>query len=213
MELTWHGHSCFRMMERGTASIVTDPYDESIGYGPLKLRADVVTISHDDSAYNAKDKIRNARLTLSSPGEYEIGGVFITGVASYDIETSDRLSVMFVFEFDGLTICHLGALDHIPASSQIEDLGAIDVLLVPVGGGGALNSAQAVEVVGMMEPAIVAPMHYQTPDCKLKLDPLDRFLKEMGISSVRQHNSETLKITRSGLPSETEIVVLDYKLP
>ncbi len=212
MELTWHGHSCFRMIERGTASIVTDPYDESIGYAPLKLRADVVTISHDDPAYNAVDKVRNVHLTLTSPGEYEIGGVFITGVASYNTDLSHRLSHMFVFEFDGLTLCHLGALDHIPTSSQIEELGAIDVLMVPVGGGSALNSTQAVEVINMMEPAIVVPMHYKTPDCRLKLDPLDRFLKEMGVSSVRQHDSETLKVTRASLPEETEIVVLNYKL-
>jgi len=212
MELTWHGHNCFRMMERGTASIVADPYDDGIGYASLKLRADVVTVSHNDLAYNAAAKIRNVRLTLGSPGEYEIGGVFITGVASANADQSSRLSLMFVFEFEGLAVCHLGALDHIPASAQIEELGAIDVLMVPVGGGGALTGPQAVEVVGMMEPAIIIPMHYQTPDCTLRLDPLDRFLKEMGVSSVRQHDSDTLKIAKSGLPEETEIVVLDYKM-
>lgn len=215
MELTWYGHNCFRMIERGMASIVTDPYDESIGYAPLKLRADVVTVSYDDLGYNAAAKIRITRLMLSSPGEYEIGGVFITGVASFDAsaEVQDRPpSLIFVFDFDGTTLCHLGALAHIPSQSEIEALGAVDVLMVPVGGGGALNSGQSAEVISMIEPRIVVPMHYKTPDCVLKLDPLERFLKEMGIPSVRKHESSSLRISQSGLPDETEIVVLDYKL-
>jgi L-ascorbate metabolism protein UlaG (beta-lactamase superfamily) len=209
MEITWYGHSCFRMMERGVASIITDPFDESLGYGTPNLRADIVTVSHDAPGHNAVDMVKKAEYTLSRPGEYEIGGVFITGLATYDPnaapEDTER-NVIFVFDFDKLTVGHLGDLDHVPSQSQVEEMGAIDLLLVPVGGGSALNSAQAAEVISLIEPNVVIPMHYKTPHTKLDLDPLDKFLKELGISEVTEE--ESLKISRSSSSEETEVVVL-----
>lgn len=212
MEITWYGHSCFRMMERGVASIVTDPFDESIGYETPRLRADIVTISHDAPGHNAESIVKGKVHTLVRAGEYEIGGVFITGVATYDSNQRAedlRLNVIYVFDFGGLTVCHLGDLDHVPDQSQIEALGPIDVLLVPVGGGEALGSSQAGEVISLIEPSIVVPMHYQTPNCKIELDPVDKFLKEMGVSSVEE--VDTLKVTTSSLPEDTQVVVLQYE--
>lgn len=209
MEITWYGHSCFRLLERGVASIITDPFDGSLGYGAPNLRGEIVTISHDAPGHNAVDAVKKVEYTLSRPGEYEIGGVFITGVATYDRsaapEDTER-NIVFVFDFDKLTVCHLGDLDHVPTQSQVEELGAIDVLLVPVGGGSALNSSQAAEVISLIEPSIVVPMHYKTPQSKLDLDPLDKFLKELGISEVTEE--ESLKVSRGTSSEETEVVVL-----
>ncbi len=211
MEIAWYGHSCFRMVERGAASIVTDPYDESIGYGVPRLRADIVTVSHDAPGHNALNVVKNASYALTRPGEYEIGGVFITGVETYNPGRAegDRRNIIFVFDFGHLTVCHLGDLNHVPTQAQIEQLGPVDVLLVPVGGGGALNSGQAAEVISLIEPSIVIPMHYRTPVCVLDLDPLDKFLKEMGISSIEE--VESLKVTGGSLPEETQVVVLQYE--
>jgi len=211
MEITWYGHSCFRIVERSVASIVTDPYDEQIGYSPLRLKADIITISHDAPGHNAVDGAKGAEHVLNRPGEYEIGGVFITGVAMFDVATEHRSgpNVVYTFDFNGLMVCHLGDLDMVPNQSQIETLGPIDVLLTPVGGGGALTSSQAIEVISLIEPGIVVPMHYKTPATSLSLDPLDKFLKEMGIGAVETLDS--LKVTSSGADEETRVVVLKYE--
>lgn len=211
MEITWYGHSCFRFMERGVASIVADPYDKSIGLGEPKVPAsDIVTISHDARGHNNVELVKKVTHVLDRPGEYEIGGVFITGLATYNPEVEPdetRQNIVFLYDFDRARIAHLGDLDHVPSQSQIEQFGPIDVLLVPVGGGGALNSSQAAEVISLIEPGVVVPMHYHTKKHRLGLDPLDKFLKELGIAEPQRESS--LKVTSGTLSEETQVVVLD----
>lgn len=211
MDISWYGHSCFRFVERGKAAIVTDPYGDGIGYQlPKKMRADVVTVSHDAPGHaNVRDWPRTTHI-ITGPGEYEIGGVFVIGVAMNDPQASDyRLNVAYLFDFDGLTVAHLGDLDYIPSQSQIDALGAVNVALVPVGGGKTLKAAQAAEVISLIEPQIVIPMHYKTPQTTLKLDEVDRFLKVMGISKV-QHE-KTLRITASLSDEQTQVVILEVQ--
>ncbi len=208
MDITWYGHSCFRIAERGIATIITDPFGPDIGYGELNLKGDIVTISHDAPGHNFLDAVKKLKYILDRPGEYEIGGVFITGVATWDPNGGDRIrrNLIWVYQFEDLTISHLGDLAHVPTQAEIEELGPIDVLLVPVGGGRALNSGQAGEVISLIEPSIVVPMHYQTPHTTVPLEPLDNFLKEMGVSSVEELDS--LRINASSLGEETRVVVL-----
>lgn len=214
MEIAWHGHSCFRMIERGMASVVTDPYDDSIGYGSLKLKADIVTVSHDAPGHNNLDAVKGSDVhPITGPGEYEIGGVFITGIATETDkrkkDANGKRNTLYLFDFDGLTVCHLGDLNHVPSQAQIEALGSVGVVLVPVGGGGGLNAAQAAEVVSLLEPSVVIPMHYQTDETTLKLDPVGKFLKEMGVGVIKPEPG--LKLTKSNLPDETRVVVLEHK--
>src|SRR3954468_19214661 len=199
MEISWFGHSCFRLSERGKATIVTDPFDSSLGYDVPKLKADVTTISHDAPGHSNYEAVKNVQRVLSGPGEYEIGGVFIIGAAMNNNELPKR-NVAYMFDFDGLTVVHLGDLDHVPQQSTIETMGSVDIALVPVGGGGGLNATQAAEVIGMLEPSIVIPMHYKTDDSTLELDPVDKFLKEMGVSRIQQ--DDVFKVTKSSLPEQ-----------
>jgi len=220
MEITWYGHSCFRLTERNYATVVTDPYDnKSIGYDSLRLKSDIVTVSHDAPGHNNTDAVKGTSHIIDGAGEFEIGGVFITGVQadpasarkkakSKDGEASAR-NTIYVFDYDGITVAHLGDLQEIPTQSEIESLGTINVALVPVGGGGGLNAAKAAEVISLIEPNLVIPMHYSTPDAKVSLEPLNKFIKEMGLSKAE--NQPSLKVTRSGLPGETHVVVLDYQ--
>ncbi len=214
MEITWYGHSCFRLTERGLATIVTDPYDNSIGYDTPRLKADIVTVSHEAPGHNNVELVKGAR-PITGPGEYEIGGVFITGISTHQPADKKKKSengtknTLYLFDFDGLTVAHLGDLDHVPTQAQIEDLGTVSVALVPVGGGGGLNAAQAAEVISLIEPSIVVPMHYKTPETTLKLDSLSKFLKEMGLGAVKAEESLTVK--KNSLPEETHVVVLEYK--
>lgn len=215
MEITWYGHSCFRLTERSMATVVTDPFDnKSIGYSPLKLKADIVTVSHDAPGHSNTDAVKGTSHVISGPGEFEIGGVFITGVQTDGTASGKKAkeqvrNTLYVFDYDGLTVAHLGDLQQVPTQTEIEALGTVNVVLVPVGGGGGLNAAKAAEVISLLEPNIVIPMHYSTSDTKVSLDSLGKFLKEMGLSKPQTQPS--LKVTRSGLPDETHVVVLDYQ--
>jgi L-ascorbate metabolism protein UlaG (beta-lactamase superfamily) len=208
MEITWYGLSCFRLIDRGKASIITDPYSSKLGLAPLKVRGDVVTISHDAPGHNFDGGVSGRRHTLSGPGEYEIGGVFITGISTIE-EVGQTQNLLFLFDFGDITIAHLGDMSKVPTQTQTEALEQVDVLLVPVGGGKSLNAAKAAELVSMLEPSIVIPMHYKIPRLKIDLESVDRFLKEMGVSDPGEEAS--LKITSGGLPEETQVVLLTPK--
>ena len=215
MEITWYGHSCFRLTERNFVTVVTDPFDSKvIGYEPLKLKAEIVTISHDAPGHNNSDAVKGTTHILTGPGEFEIGGVFITAVQTDSAGRSTKAkdttrNTIYVFDYDGITVAHLGDLQKIPTQNEIELLGTVNVALIPVGGGASLNAAKAAEVVSMLEPNLVIPMHYSTPDSKVKLDEINKFIKEMGLS--KQEAQPSLKVSRSSLPSETHVVVLEYQ--
>jgi L-ascorbate metabolism protein UlaG (beta-lactamase superfamily) len=218
MEIVWYGLSCFRLIERGMASVVIDPYDDSVGYGTLRLKADIVCISHDEPGHNCSEAVKGEKRIIRGPGEFEIGGVFITGISTrHAPDTSGKkkkteakdANTLYLVDFNGLTVAHLGDLDYVPTQQQIENLGSVNVALVPIGGGGGLNASQAAEVISLLEPAIVVPMHYRTPEIDLKLDTLQKFVKEMGLSTPKPQ--ESLKITKADLPDETHVVVLDHK--
>jgi L-ascorbate metabolism protein UlaG (beta-lactamase superfamily) len=221
MEITWYGHSCFRLTERNYATVVTDPFDsKAIGYDSLKLRSDIVTVSHEAPGHNNTEAVKGVSHVIDGPGEFEIGGVFVTGVQTEGSGSGKKKSkskdsdapvrnTVYVFDYDGITVAHLGDLKEVPTQSEIESLGTINVALVPVGGGSALNAAKAAEVISLIEPNLVIPMHYSTPAAKLSLDSLKKFIKEMGLS--KPETQQSLKVTRSGLPNETHVVVLDYQ--
>lgn len=213
MEISWYGLSCFRLTERGMATVVTDPYDHNeVGYEPLKLRGEIVTVSHDEAGHNFINAVKGRSRVITGPGEFEIGGVFITGVQTNRKTKSSKTeprNTLYVFDYNGVTVAHLGNLTHVPSQTEIENLGEVNIALVPVGGGGGLNAARAAEIVSLLEPGIVIPMYYQIPDGKLKLAALSRFLKQMGVGKVEAVSS--LKVTRGSVPSETRVTVLEYK--
>ncbi len=208
MELTWYGLSCFRLSERKHASIVTDPFNPALGIDLPNLRADVVTVSHNAKGHNNIKGVSSKQHVLDGPGEYEIGNVFITGIAT-NRDANSLHNVLYMFDFSGITVAHLGDMHKVPTQTQIEALEEINVLLVPVGGGKSLNAAQAAELVSMLEPNIIIPMHYKIPGLKLELDSVDRFLKEMGVTDPKEDSS--LRVSASSMPEETEVVILTPK--
>ena len=211
MDITWYGHSCFRLSDRGT-TIVTDPPSDDMGYDRPRIRADVVTISHEHPGHNNRIGFRGGPKIFDGPGEYEVKGVFITGINTYHDARSGATrgrNTVFVFEVDGVTICHLGDLGHVPSQSQVETLSSVDVLLIPVGGLHTIDASKATEVISLVEPRLVIPMHYKTPVEKAKLQTLSKFLKEMGLAPTPAQSE--LRVTKSSLPNETQVVVLDHK--
>jgi L-ascorbate metabolism protein UlaG (beta-lactamase superfamily) len=210
MEIIWYGHSCFRLRDKNV-TVVTDPYEKSPGLILPKLRADVVTISHDHPGHNCIEDVKGEPIVLSCPGEYEIKGIFITGIASVDTRRQDfqRENTIFVFEMEDLNICHLGDIGHIPGQEQVEALGDVHVLLTPVGGANSLTASQAAEIISLLEPRVVVPMHYGIPELQTGLDPVSKLFKEMGLKEPPPQDS--LRITTGTLPEETQVVLLEYK--
>lgn len=222
MEIVWYGHSCFRINERGKAAVVCDPYDhEVVGYSPLRLKAEIVTVSHDSPGHNCTKCVKGNPYLINGPGEYEIGGVFITGLSTV-VRRSKKNNeekngnngteidnTLYLIDYGGITIAHLGDMVQVPTQAEVESLGPVNIALVPVGDGSSLNASKAAEVISLLEPNIVIPMHYATADAKLKLDPISKFLKEMGLSEVETQESFKVSSTND-LPEDTKVIFLDY---
>lgn len=212
MEITWFGHSCFKLNERGVATVITDPYDDqATGHAPLNMTGEIVTISHNKPGHNHVVAIKGDPFVITGPGEYEIGGVFVTGIQTNGLndtfDPADR-NTMYIFDVDGIKVAHLGGTNRLPNQSEVEELGNVHVMLVPIGGSSTLNAVQAAEMVNLIEPNIVIPMHFMTESSLIKLDPLNKFLKEMGVSNIEPLNS--FKVTNPrNLPEETQVVILD----
>ncbi len=212
MEIIWLGQSCFRIRGR-EGVVVTDPCDKKTGYNINRPTADIVTVSHDHDGHNHVQGVAGTPKVIQGAGEFEVKGVSIIGIPTYhDREKGAKLgrNTAYVLEMEDIRVCHLGDIGHVPTEEQVEGLTGIDVLLIPVGGGRTLDAGLAMQTVNLLEPAIVVPMHYRTDASAAKdLEPVDRFLKEMGASGADR--VARLQVARSGLPSQTQVICLDYR--
>jgi len=210
MDINWLGHSCFRLRGK-QAVIVTDPFPPDLGYTLGKPTADIVTVSHQHAGHSYHKGIGGDPKVIAGPGEYEIQGVLIIGIATFhDADRGQKKgkNTVYLIEIDGITVCHLGDLGHVLTTEQVEEVADVDVLLLPVGGGSTINAATAAEVIRQIEPKAVIPMHYQTPVLKRELEPVGSFLKEMGIEQPA--SQAKLSFNQSSLPASTQVFLLDY---
>jgi L-ascorbate metabolism protein UlaG (beta-lactamase superfamily) len=215
MDITYLGHSSFRLKGK-TAVVVTDPFNpKEVGLKYPKQPADIVTVSHDHFDHNYLDSVKDYRKVVSGPGEYEIQDVSIIGIDAYhdDVGGEERgKNTVYIFEMDGIRLCHLGDLGHKLSEKILEDVGNIDVLMVPVGGVYTIDEKIAGELVRSIEPKITIPMHYQVTGLNQekfsKLKGVEEFLAETGIEAERL---DKLSIKESDLGDEKKVVVLTIK--
>lgn len=210
MEIVWLGHSCFRIRGK-EATLVTDPFDRTLGYPVKKLTANIVTVSHPHPQHSFLEDVAGSPKVISRPGEYEIANVFINGIATFhDADGGEHRgkNTVYLVQIEEVSICHLGDLGHVPTAEQIEQMSDTDILMVPVGGGATIGAAAAVEIISLLQPKLVIPMHFKTEVVKMDLEPLEHFLKEMGLKEVV--TQPKLNVSKSGLPADTSVVVLDY---
>ena len=210
VDISWLGHACFRI-KSGQTTIITDPFPPELKYDLGKPSANIVTVSHAHASHAAADRIDGSPRVVHTPGEYEISGALITGLATFHDgqRGAERgKNTVYLIELDGITICHLGDIGHTLSSAHVEELEEVDVLLLPVGGVTTINAAQASEVIRQIEPKVVIPMHYGTPQVT-GLEPVSVFLKEMGNEQIAPQPKLTL--SKSMLPAGTQIYVLEYK--
>ncbi len=203
VEISWLGRTCFRLRGREGA-VLTDPVAASTGYSLGRTSAEIVTLSrNDDPAISNHDGVQGEPRVFEAPGEYEVRGILVTGIP---IERGDGQRTMaFAYEIDGVNIVHLGLPDAPPDASILERFENVDVLLMPVGGGGSLSASVAADLMQRIDPNIVVPMNYRTDLDSTHLDPIDRFLSEAGATPEPRPR---LSVTRSSIPSELTVEVL-----
>lgn len=218
MEIYYLGHSAFRIKGKA-ASLVTDPFDpdkaSGLGIKFTKIEAEIVTLSHDHPDHNAAHLVKGEPFVISGPGEYEVKGVTIFGISSSHNREESQVkgeNVVYLIEMDGLRICHLGDLGEMLNEEKLEEINGVDILMVPVGGYYTINPAQAVELIGKIEPAIVLPMHYKIKPMGQEfsqLATLEEFLKETEETNLPVFPK--LVISKDKIPEERQIVLLETK--
>ena len=211
MEITWLGHSCFKLKGK-QATVITDQFSPAIGYTLGKVTADIVTVSHPHPGHSYVQGVADEPRILKSPGEYESGGVLSVGVHTFhDNEKGAQRgkNTVFVIDVDDVMICHLGDLGHVLTAEQVAEINGVDVLLIPVGGVSTIDAVQAAQVVRQLEPKIIIPMHYKTEAEKKDLETAERFLKEMGVKEAVPQPK--LSVNKSSLPLTMQVVMLSYK--
>ena len=216
MTITYFGHSSFKLKGKN-GTVVTDPYDPYIGFSMPTVSADLVTVSHDHKDHANVGAIngtarRDNPFIVTKAGEYEVGGISVFGVESFHDASKGAErggNIIFTVLLDGLRICHLGDLGHELSAEQLERIGAVDVLLCPVGGVYTIAPETAVKAIRSLEPSIVIPMHYKTDrhtqDVFGEMSTLEDFLKEYGVEVTPQLK---LDLEKGSLPEETEVMAL-----
>lgn len=214
MEITHLGHASFKIRGRHVA-LITDPFNpEMTGLKFPKIAADIVTISHQHGDHNFLGRILDTPVIIAGPGEYEAKGVRIVGIATYHdaVKGSQRgKNTIYRIEMDGISLVHCGDLGHKLDDGQIDQLGDVDLLMIPVGGVYTISAKEATEVVHRLEPKIVIPMHYNTSGLSQsafgELAEVSNFLKEMGKEGIK--SQPKLVVSKEKLPAEITVIVLE----
>ena len=217
MDINYLGHSSFKIKTK-TATVITDPFDsDMVGLKFPQNEAEIVTISHQHEDHNAISKITGVKKIVDGPGEYEISGVSIIGFPSFhDGKNGEERgkNTIFVFEVEGLRIVHLGDLGHPLSDDLVNEIGSVDVLMIPVGGTFTLSPKEASEVASKIDPYYILPMHYKDPEMKgeefASLEPKETFLKETGIVTEILPKLTIKKEDISG-DQATKIILLERK--
>jgi L-ascorbate metabolism protein UlaG (beta-lactamase superfamily) len=213
LKISWLGHSCFKIEDDGGKVVVTDPFAESVGYPAPKIRADVVTVSHEHYDHNNVKALKGDPAVVRGPGKKTAAGIEFEGIASYHDDRGGKLrgkNTIICFEMDGVRVCHLGDLGHQLGEKEAEALGEVDVMMIPVGGTFTLDAEGAKKVIGQIKPKIVMPMHFKTPALTFEVDTADRFLSGEKV----ERPGHTLAVSKDELPAEgPRVVLLDYGLP
>jgi len=216
MTITWYGQSCFQISssqgKNNQVSILIDPFEESIGLKlPRKLEADIVLVTHDHPDHNNIKKVSGSPFVAAGPGEYDVKGVFIQGIPAFhdDVQGKERgETTIYTIEAEEIKLCHLGDLGQKELTSeQLEKIGDVDILMIPIGGIFTIDAKEAIKVMAQIEPKIIIPMHYKIPNLKIKLDTLDKFLKALGIKSLQPLPKLSIK-KKDILSEEAKIIVL-----
>jgi L-ascorbate metabolism protein UlaG (beta-lactamase superfamily) len=212
VKIKWLGHSCFLITSSTGVRILTDPFDETVGYKVPEAEVDIVTTSHDHFDHNYVKAVKGEYVHINTSGRHNVKGIDILGVDTFHDEAGGSKrggNVVFTYLVDGMKICHLGDLGHILTEEQLNQIGRVDVLLLPVGGTFTIDYREASELADKMNPRLIIPMHFKTPVMKFDIDGVDKFVA--GKDSVESIDENELEITPESFNTLARIVVLNYE--
>jgi L-ascorbate metabolism protein UlaG (beta-lactamase superfamily) len=215
MKVKWLGHACFLITSRDGLRVITDPYavGGGINYSPIKETADVVVVSHDHDDHSNVSAVQGKPEMVKGNGTKTAKNIRFKGIASYHDASQGIRSgpnTVFCFTIDDIKLCHLGDLGHVLSPEQVAEIGAVDILFIPVGGFYTVNASVASQVCDQLKPKIIIPMHFKTPKCAYPIAGVEDFLK--GKKNVRKVGGSEVEFEREKLPTATEIVLLQSAL-
>lgn len=182
MQITWLGHSCFLIEDSKGRKLLTDPFDGSVGYKVFENSADIVTISHHHFDHDYVEKIKGSPKIIDKVGLFNVCDIDISGIASYHDKMKGEKrgeNIIFTFKMDGYKLCHLGDLGYILTDEDLQKIGTIDILFIPVGGNYTIDGKEAAVVAKLLNSHIVIPMHFKTSATKLPLEGAEHFITNM----------------------------------
>lgn len=197
----------------GGITVACDPVPPEVGYRYGPVAADVVLISHDHFDHGYLDGIKGGPKVLTAPGEINVNGLRVTGIECFHDSNrgADRGSIIiFTWEQAGFLIGHFGDLGEMPGPEVLEKLKGLDIAMIPVGGVFTIDGQQAARLAFELQPAVVMPMHYGTPECSIHLDPVSEFIHRFS-GETRRITDRPLKLARDSLPSSTEAWVVPFQ--
>ncbi len=208
MKISWLGHASF-LIESGGKKLITDPFNEKLGYPPYDEEVDIATVSHEHWDHSATDILKGNPVVVKGTGEFNVGGFQIIGFSTFHDKSSGKkrgINTVYKICIEGINLLHMGDLGHLLSPEQYLGLGKVDLLLLPVGGVYTVDADEAYQIVKAINPAVVIPMHFNTPHLCFKLDPVEQFTSKFD-QVIKQ---PFLEITADKLPEQVEIIVLDY---
>lgn len=192
--------------------MLIDPFSKDIGLRAPRLNADIFLVTHEHYDHNNLKDVPTAAFIIRGPGEYEKSGVYVEGITSFhdNVQGVQRgLNTIYVVRMEDMKFCHMGDFGQVKLTDeQLEAIGDIDILFIPVGGKYTINGGEAAAIVREIEPKIVIPMHYKIPELNIDVEPPQKFLKEMGI---KPEEVETYRIAAKNLPTE-EMKLIIFKI-
>ncbi|OGN00700.1 MAG: hypothetical protein A3B91_05140 [Candidatus Yanofskybacteria bacterium RIFCSPHIGHO2_02_FULL_41_29] len=208
MTITWFGHSCFRI-ESKEGSVLIDPFVKEIGLRPPKIKDNLVLVTHNHSDHNNISEANSEAFIIDGPGEYEKQGISVRGVTSFHDKSGGKergLNTMYAIKAEGMVLCHMGDFGQDKLDDkQVEDIGSVDILMIPVGGNYTIDYKEAVNIIGQIEPKIVIPMHYKIKGLEIDISGPEKFLKEIGLTPEKV---DKFKIAGKNLPIEEMKLVM-----
>jgi L-ascorbate metabolism protein UlaG (beta-lactamase superfamily) len=215
MKVKWLGHSCFLVTSTGGVRIITDPYavGGDINYSPIKETADIVVVSHGHDDHSNVSAVQGKPEVIKGDGIKIAKGIQFKGIAAYHDAsqgTQRGPNTIFCFNVDDTKLCHLGDLGHVLNPGQVNEIGAVDILFIPVGGLYTIDASVASQVCDKLKPKVVIPMHFKTPRCAYPIAGVEDFLKDK--KNVRKVGDSEVEFERERLPTDTEIVLLQPAL-
>jgi len=215
MIVKWLGHASFTITSKSGVKIITDPYavGGGISHSSIKEAADIVVVSHDHGDHNNVSAVQGKPEVVKGSGVKMVRGIQFKGVATHHDNSKGRLrgaNTVFCFTVDDIRLCHLGDLGHTLSQSQAEEIAAVDVLFIPVGGVFTIDAVEAGQVCDQLKPKLIIPMHFRTPKCAYPIASVADFLK--GKKNVRKLESSEMELELETLPVGSEIALLEPAL-